>query len=675
MMKKILSLLLAALMLLTLLAACKKTSGDGTGTEPATEAPVVDDTFYIISDNKLQVRVICNQMEVVKAPLLEAKIKSICDTIEKKSGIKVKLAYSINTEYDADAYDIYIGSTGYPETLEVTKNLRLKDYDVVRLGNKLVIAGGDANSLSTALTLFLNKVVNPQLKDFNGTMVFTDENNTQFRAKYEAENISINGAELKDYTIVYPVDYRMAEHEIAYMLKDVISTKYGYNLPVETDRKQYDHEILIGQTARTTIASPNTTEYTVEVTDKNVQILAGCTTAYDYIDDLFRTQFLPQCKVETVKIDAKANYESQKDSILGTTGDIRIIFHNVYGGTNPDDATYTNPNLRWNLMSNLYTEYMADILCMQEFNSLPRTGSQGLESLLKKLGYEEVPAGSYSVNINYINGDKKQGISGYTITKGGSGKLNTPVFYNPEKVELIKSGECAFTSELTKDEINELYNLYGHKLGTRYDNPTTPDKASQTYWDYELYNDNVRYTGVNKSAVWAIFKDKTTGKLFAVSSVHFDHQDTCYSNARRDKESKELLNVINNEILVGEYANIPMFVGGDVNTSYAREVDKYYKQNNKPVGALQNFEAAGFLDVQKTFAGAEQGATCLGYANYDKDKDYFTSISTSIGESKNAIDHCLYKGDVTPTLFDIMNHNFARRTSDHVPLVVDFKFN
>lgn len=673
MLKKLLSLLLVAVMLLTVLAACKKPTAPDTDTTESTETPAEDTSFPIISDGKLQVRVVCNQMELAKNTGLETKVETLCKNIEKKTGIKVKLSYSINTEYDASVPEIYIGSTGYPETLAASEGLRLKDYRILRSGNKLVIVGGTPDTLGSAITLFEKKVFTPQLKDFNGSVVFTDEYITEYRAKYTAETVLVGDTELKDFTIVIPREFRMAEQEIAYMLKNVISTHYGYDLPVENDRKEYAHEILIGQTARTTISSPNTTEYTVEVTDKNVQILAGCSSAYDYIDDLFRTQFLPQCKVETVKIDAKEDYEKSKDSILGTTGDIRIVFHNVYGSTD-DGNSFTNPTLRWNLISNLHKEYMSDIICMQEFNNLPRTGTTGLDSRLKALGYEEVPINQYSVNISYVNGDKNQGISSYTITKGGTKIPNTPIFYNPEKVELLKSGDYIFASQLTKDEINELYALYGHKLGTRYDNPTTPDKASPQYWDYELYNDNIRYSGLSKTAVWAIFKDKTTGKIFAVSSVHMDHQDTCYSNARRDKESRELLDVINNSILVGEYADIPMIVGGDINTSYAREVDKYIKQNNTPVGALQNFEAAGYLDVQKTFAGAEQAATCIGNASFDKEKNYFTSFSSTIGDAKSAIDHCLYKGAIAPTLFDIMNHNFARRTSDHMPLVVDFKF-
>lgn len=671
--KRILSILLIVAMLLSMAVSCAKAPSAPADSTEATEEEAPNTAISIIKDGKLNVRIIYSFMEVAKNPLLEAKVNSLFSTIQNKTGIKIKALNSSQTEYDPNSFDIYIGSTGYAESVEAAKDMRLKDYAVTRTGNKIVIAAGSPDALVTALTLFTNKVVTPQLKDFSGEMTFTDENITFFRANYAAENVLVGDVNLKDFTIVIPKEYKMVEHELAYILKEVIANKCGYSLEVESDTKTYDHEILIGQTQRTTIAQPALTEYVVEVTDKNVQILAGCTTAYDYVDDLFNTQFLKQCKVETTKTDAKASYEASKDSILGTTGDIRVIFHNVYGSTDDGDK-YTNPNLRWNLISNLHTEYNADVICFQEFNNLARDGSNSIKSRLERLGYAEVPLNTYTRSVTYVNGDQKQGVASWSITKGGSLTANTPIFYNPETVELVKYGDHIFTSSLTKEEINALYALYGHKLGTRYDNPTTPDKASEQYWGYELYNDNIRYTSLSKAAVWAIFKDKSTGKLFAVASVHLDHQDTCYSNARREKQSKELLDVINNTILTGEYANVPMILGGDVNTSYAREVDKYYKQNNKPVGALQNFEAAGYADVQKTLPGAEQAATCVGNASFDKDKNYFTSFSTTIGEAKSAIDHCLYKGSIAPTLFDVMNHNFARRTSDHMPLVVDFQF-
>ena len=674
MFKKILSALLICAMLLSIFVACKQNTATP---EASTEAPaeeVVENTdISIITGGKLNVRVIYSFMEVAKNDALDAKVNNLISTVQSKTGIKIKALNSSATEYDPNALDIYIGSTGYPESVAAAENLRLKDYSITRSGNKIVLVGGSPDTLATAVNVFTSKVLTPQFKEYSGEVVFTEANVTLYNAKYTADSVLVGDVELKNFTLVIPKEYKMAEHEIAYMLKDVIASKYGYDLPVEYDNKTYDHEILIGNTARTTIAQPNLTEYVVEVTDKNVQILAGCTTAYDYIDDLFSTQFLPQCKVNTVKTDAKADYEKNKDSILGTTSDLRVIFHNVYGSTD-DGEKYTNPTLRWNLSSNLYTEYEADVLCFQEFNNLPREGINSLKSRLQKLGYQEVPLSGYTRSVTYIDGNQKNGIASWSITKGGSSLPNTPIFYNPETVELVKYGDYVFTSSLTKEEINALYTLYGDKLGTRYDSPTTPDKASEQYWGYELYNDNVRYSGLSKSTVWAIFKDKETGKLFAVASVHLDHQDTCYSNARREKQSQELLNVINNTILTGDYANIPVIFGGDVNTSYNRELNKYYKQNNTPTGAIQNFEAAGYKDVQSTLAGADQSTTCVGNASFDKNKNYFTSFSTTVGSASASIDHCFYQGAITPTLFDVMNHSFARRTSDHMPLVVDFKF-
>ncbi len=670
-MKKLLSLLLIFTMLLTLFAACKKSDGDSNTTEEP-QTPATTD-FPIIVDGALNVRVIYNFSEVSKNSGLQSRIDTLLSTIEKKTGVEIEPLNCVASNYDPETFDIYIGSTEYAETLAVTDNLRLKDYAITRQGNKLIIAAGTPDALTTAITFFLNGIINPQLKEFSGNLVFKDEQENFHKAKYDAENILINGVDLKDFTLVLPVNFEMAEQETAYILRDLISVKYGYVLPVKNDRKTYEHEILIGQTARTTIASPALTEYTVEITDQNVQILAGCTSAYDYIDDLFENDFLKNSRVQTVKTDAIEDYKANNDAILGTTGDIRIIFQNVYGAESPSKGVNTNPTLRWNLIANLYGEYAPDIICMQEFNDLCRTDADSLAERLKALGYQEITLKTYTLTVTYNTSNKKDGIASATFTNGGKLHSVATLFYNPNKLELVKYGEHIFESGLTNEEIKTLYNTYGQNLNpNNHSNlgSVAPDnKATQQQWDTERYNDNVRYNQISKAVVWAIFKDKTTSKLFAVASVHLDHQNTSYANARRIKQAAELLNVINTEILVGEYANIPVILGGDINSSYNRENDQY---NN--TGALHSLEAAGFSDVQSTFEGADQIGTSCGYPNFDSDKKYFTTIGSTVGTAKGAIDHCFYKGDVEVTLFDIMSDNYARRTSDHLPLVVDFNF-
>ncbi|MBQ8432161.1 MAG: hypothetical protein IJX28_04685 [Clostridia bacterium] len=668
-MKRLLCLLLAFSFLLTMLVACGGTTPGGEE-GVTTEAPEVPETPLVIAENGAsEFRIIYDRLEVLDVATLESKIKTMADKIEENTGAKVSRASTNANTYSKESFEILVGTTGYEESIAAAKDLRLKDYNVVRDGNKIVIVGGSADALVTAITWFTNKVLDGKDASTTGSIVFTQELERAYRFGYKANSLVAAGAELKDFTIVYPEDYTAAEHETAYILCDYLQQYYGYVLPVASDRKDHDKEILIGKTARTTITA-GTNEFRVEVSENKVQILGGSTVAYEQIPQYFYEQFIPLGKVSNTTQDMTTLLEARKDSILGTTGDIRIIFHNVYGGTTPSEGIYTNPILRWNLDSNLYEEYMADILCLQEFNNVPRTGGDSsLASRLAALGYKEVPTNKYAVKITYKNGDKTQGISNFSITEGGDQTPNTPIFYNPEKLELLNYGDYVYTSGLTDAEINSLYSVYKHKLGTRYDNPAIPSSASQQYWDYERYNDNIRYGGLSKTTVWAIFKDKTTGKVFAVASVHLDHQDTCYSNERRAKQAMELMNEINTKILVGEYVNIPVIFGGDINTCYNREDGKY-----KSTGAITNFEAAGYADVQTTFAGADQASSYGGYANFDRDKNYFTSIGSNSGDASDSIDHCLYKGSIEPTLFDVVDHIYGRRTSDHLPLVVDFAF-
>ena len=649
MIKKLLSALLICTTLLSLAVSCtKKTAVPEATTEASTEEPVEPKIIDIIANGEQNVRVIYNYTEFAENPELEQKLKFLITTLKNKTGVSLQVFNSEDTAYDPETLDFYIGSTGYPESIEAAKQLRKMDYSFSVLGNKIVLVGGNASALTNAITLFMTKIINPQFKKYDGKITFSEAQSVFYQAKYSAQNVMVGEKELKDFTIVIPKNPIMAEQELAYMLKDIITVKYGYELPVADDTNTYENEILIGNTARTTVTASSRTEYVVEVTDKNVQILAGATPTYDYVADLFNLQFLSQCKIESVAADAKEDYAKKQDAILGPTGDVRIIFHNVYGGTNPSENIYTNPVLRWNLDISLYTDYQADILCFQEFNSLPRKSTNGLAPLLLQAGYAEVPATSGKVITQFKNNDKNANIiTGWTLDTSGNTKANTPIFYNPQRLELVKYGSVVYRSELDDSLVAGINN--------------------EKQRSHEKYNDNPRYNSVSKMAVWAIFRDKTTGKLFAIASTHLDHQDTMYANERRKLQSLELLNAINNEILVGEYTDVSMIFGGDINTSYTRENNKYGKS-----GAMTNFEAAGFKNVQQTLAGADQTSSYGGYANFDEAKGYFATLGTGNGSASDSIDHCRYKGNAEPTLLDIMDHKFARKTSDHLPVVVDF---
>ena len=600
-MKKLLSVLLLLAMLLSAFAACKNQApkAEEASQEESEETPP---DLLLFSEGKTDFSIVYNEMEMAKNPNVEAKFKELESNFQKYTGVKLKKTASMKYTYDANAYEIYIGNTGTAETLAASENLRLTDYKIVRNGNKIVIVGGNALSLSNAIMHFSNKIIAAQGKETPDKIVFGSAQELDHKGTYRHEQILVGGVDLKNFTIVIPKNYMAADNELASFLQYTVGVRYGYILPIEYDTKEYEHEILIGKTARSTIAPATLTEYLIEITDQNVQISAGSSAAYGYIDDLFNT-FLINGKVESIKKDAQAEFLAKNESLLNRSGELRIMFHNVLAYAHPDrEGDFMGPTLRWHIQADLYSEYQPDLLCLQEFNEKPRAGSKSLKSRLTALGYAEVPF------ENPDHGD-------------------TPIFYKPEKVELLK------------------YGSYDYK---------TPN------------NDNERYGGIAKMATWGIFKDKATGKIFVLFSAHLDHQDNAEANARRALEALELLDLINNTICVGEYKDVPVILGGDINTSYNRENDKYGN-----TGALHNFEAAGFVDVQKTLANAEKINSYGGYPSYSETNGFITPGNSTSGDSNASIDHCIYKGNVTFHRFDVMDHEYARKAADHLPLVVD----
>lgn len=624
-MKKLLSALLVCVMLLGVLAACTTPNDEPvatTGTPDASNAPLA-----VVENGATQFKIVYNTKELIDNNTLSSKIDNLISSIESRTGAEMKKVGTWDNTYDPNAYEILIGSTGYEETLAASNGLRTKDYRIVRQGNKIVIVGGCASALESAVTYFTSKVVNAQTKeDGVTTVVFGAEQELYYNFSYKVSELKINDSLLSEYTIVYPVNYNAAEYEIAHSLSNAISNATGYILAVESDKKTYGKEILIGKTERSDEVALESAEYAFTVLDNgSLQINAGSTVAYYYAAIAFTNTFLKEaCTITSTKGSASEPLSASKDALLTDAGDVRIIFHNVYGGQSPSDGVYTNPKLAYNLSTNLYVDYGADIICLQEFNSWPRNNDKGgMAKLLAENGYKEVP-----------------------YTSSG----NTPIFYNPQKLTLLKNGTVVYDSYLPDSDLTAL----------------TPGTEK---YDDEKYNDNKRYGGVSKMAVWGIFKDNGTGKIFAVVSTHLDHQDTAYANKRRLLQAQELMEEINQKLLIGEYANIPVIFGGDINSSYDREDGKYGH-----TGALTYFESNGYKDVQHTLSSADRSNSYNGYPNFNKETNVYTPGNNN-GDLDASIDHCFYKGNVTPVGFDVMNNDAARRTSDHLPLVVDFKLN
>ena len=82
--------------------------------------------------------------------------------------------------------------------------------------------------------------------------------------------------------------------------------------------------------------------------------------------------------------------------------------------------------------------------------------------------------------------------------------------------------------------------------------------------------------------------------------------------------------------------------------------------------------------VQKhaTVFADDIGAYC-GYPTYDEELGYYPTYGRLDNKTfDTSIDHAYIYGEgVTPLTFDIIDTSFAKKTSDHAPIVVDYRLN
>ena len=404
------------------------------------------------------------------------------------------------------------------------------------------------------------------------------------------------------------------EHEAAHWLRQALATRFGWELTVSTEIQAPSPKILLGAASGLT---PALNEYAIRVGEgSDLSLCAGSTAAYDdLITDL----------VEALEKGEEITSLSKvcRDPSMGKRhGDLRILFHNIFGY---DRKPTINPQRRYAFESILYREYDADILCLQEYDGGPR---KYLGPLLTEHGFTEVPADQM-----------------------GFPKNCSPIFYNDARVKLLDHGFYPF---VYKSEVCEM-------VCNNHD---------------------------TKNLTWAAFEDIRTQKRFLVISVHFyyspdassDMTNRVESNKARMENAREMFAFLQDVIYKkngGEFAGLPLLWGGDLNCGYSNK--KFLSLIESAGGkiALDVLEEDfGMKHVQKHAAlfADSIGAYC-GYPTYDEALGYYHTCGRLDNKTfDSSIDHAyVYGKGVTPLTFDIIDTTFAKKTSDHAPIVVDYR--
>jgi len=686
-MKKIVTLLLAIILLFSAftLIACDKgegAAGTGTGATTTTEKPkdpeqpkdpetpeTPEEPEYVeLPENYVGIAVNGESEYVIRYPYdKENELRGVCEQIaaeiKAKTGvdIAVKSDFIVGNSKPLEC-EILVGSTNRVESTSAISKLKKGQFAVKLCDKKIVLAGRDASAVSFAVGYFLESVVGACDYGKNlGVEIGLDKTYSANAA------LKIDGVDISKFTIVIPEKFLGSDYRVAVYLKKHISDVYGADLEIYTDVNTYDHEILIGSTKRTTADAPATAHgYSADIKDGKVQLQAASVYAYDALSSYLQTRLFNPIKNEyssgySTDKDVTSTLKDGQEYTTKRDGDMRIMFFNMWGNST---TAYGPRDQHQMLAAEICNAYAPDVIGFQEFNNHNRDdGWWSMDSLLEEYGYREV------VEFEYVRKwlDDKGGKHETGVISDGTRPTNnfTPIFYNPNKVTLVKAD----------------FVPYGERNEEGYHLVDT-GRGYNGY--YMMHNDYF-----SKSLTWAVFKDNATGKQFGVLSTHFWYASGTDGNNARVENAR----VVNATVASMRelYPDLPIFVGGDFNCTNSSDP---YKKLTGEGGLVDVQGIATRTEDHKTYhtkqdydptfvAGNKNVGIDINKNNEESDRNKIVSgyIGTWTawyhpgGDYDGAIDHIFIKDTADKLdikMFDIVASKMALLASDHCPLICDF---
>ena len=409
---KLICILLALSMIPFALLGCSDEDSADTSAESGMETEETFQPIEFVSEGKSEF-VIWIAEELYSNSELKEMLTKVNDSIKDKTGITLKIkSDSRYDEDDAGSPAILVGNTKFSESAALGLNTRNKDFGVTASGNKILLYGNGAEGCINALRYFYNKVIHAQ-QATNKTLSFIEEYIYSSEMSYGIKTAVFGGVELKDFTIVTPKNANILDTLLANYLVYYLEDNYGYTLTVTDDTQETENEILIGNTARSTLTAEKNS-FAVALNDGKLQLAIDGMRGFEGLYEYINSTLLYSSKDKEYSYDTGFAYASAAKSSINdgssladsSLGDIRVMYYNVYWhGNGPDDVRHA-------LQTEMIKSYAPDVICAQEYASYHH---DGCTPLLEKLGYADA-----SVTTAYVN--------------------NTPLFYRTDKLKLVSSG-------------------------------------------------------------------------------------------------------------------------------------------------------------------------------------------------------------------------------------------
>ena len=357
------------------------------------------------------------------------------------------------------ATEILIGETDREETALVAETLRINDYAIQVVNNKLVVLGGCEEKTVEAV----NKLIELYFSADRADLVLECGYRYQYRYDYNLSDLTLNGNSVLDYTIVYGDGYQGAATYLKTALEDAI----GYPMTVEkaaSSGENAEREVLIGVTNRTTAVTADAGAYKVGMDGKKL-VFAG---------DANTVVLGVRAFVEQYVIGGSDACEVKADlSLTGTpsyTGKVKLLDLNVTQSGYAENAVIN----RYPRLYQQIQQQSPDVLCLQEVSC-----TTWLSCITEGIGDTPALTDVYGFVGTGRNGEAPNKYDAFL-----EGAYNA-ILYNKTKYQLDDSGTF-WLSE-------------------------TPETAS-IGWDGRTYS----------ICTWAKLTDLSTGGQFVVMNTQLD---------------------------------------------------------------------------------------------------------------------------------------------------------
>lgn len=356
-------------------------------------------------------------------------IPALCSTAEKKAAEKLAAFLSDKTGYLLDVVkdntaetgrEILVGKTNRQASKSLLDSMRYHDSAMKVDGEKLVLLGYISEN-TVKVCERLETLVNTKAN--KDKVEITEKDGFEDKHKYEAEEIVINGYNLRDCAIVYPIGDELC-YTVANNLNKAIISKIGISLEVITDKasKKTEFEILIGNTDRTNAFDGDPKEGAITVTDKSISIAGGSSGGFGKAVGQFINLIFPEGETGTINVSL-----APSETFMAETEAVKVMSYNIL--TWPTEE-------RLDQIVTIIREYAPDVIGMQE----------AVPSALAAL--REILSDTY--DCIYLERDESTGES-------------TPIWYNKNKYNLIESGSGWLSetpSTMSKLNSSEYYRVY-----------------------------------------------------------------------------------------------------------------------------------------------------------------------------------------------------------------------